>query len=287
MILFTRSTLETWFAAKSLDNSVNSAIDIFTSSLTITWDVTSTIQHYTHRFFSDAKKIPLDKVTKVFFLALFFFLGTRFFFPWHKFLFLAVITMFLLQGKKDAAKKAVLSLYQKEFPWRQKKILWMYTIFTTNMRGPWLLVLIDFKHAIFYYCLFYPKNSDTRRQRGVWPCILGITMMVSGGYGPEGNFGRIHPECVSSCVGLTGKSEMHRCRRKPSRRCMLKYDARIFMGIREICITPEKKRHWDGHESVVASLMSHFMISYFPVWREVLKWVQVLVCLPRWFPLSQ
>jgi len=72
--------------------------------------------------FSDAKEIPFDKVTKQLFLPHLFFLATK--------------TLLLLQGKETCAKekktlcqekkigqeKKLLSPYQEEFSWHQKKI---------------------------------------------------------------------------------------------------------------------------------------------------------------------
>ena len=71
-------------------------------------------------FFSDAKKIPLDKLTNQGFLG---FCPKIFFFFLVQDFFLAVRKMFLLQGKKscEMKKKTVLSLYHEEFSWRQKK----------------------------------------------------------------------------------------------------------------------------------------------------------------------
>jgi len=63
-------------------------------------------------FFSDAKKIPLDKVTKHFCSCpnIFFLLATRIFF-------------LLLEKRSWGKKKTALSLYQEVFSWSQKKCL--------------------------------------------------------------------------------------------------------------------------------------------------------------------
>jgi len=61
------------------------------------------LEQLPRKLFSDAKKKNLDKVTKQF-----FFYATR--------------NFFLLQEKKSLGKKkTVLSFYQEEFSWHQKK----------------------------------------------------------------------------------------------------------------------------------------------------------------------